>query len=174
MQEETFERILRSIVLPVGELLNDERTYRVTRDDFEQIDKQYREELESFHKFLVLTSDGKTIVGGVLFYDSSDIQEIIFEEFRGQHFMSNIHKNRILANELYADQRVTIVTDAIESFNDFKKKHHLASCIGLKISNLEEVYKYLSFWGDNDDNKEFTEIQKYDENSFIRKFSKLF
>ncbi len=171
MQEETFETILRSVVLPIGELLNDKKTYRVTRDDFEQINKKYRKELESFDKFLVLTSDGKTIVGGVLFYGSSDIQEIIFEEFRGQHFMSSIHKNGILANELYAEQRVTIVTSAIESFKDFKMKYYLASCIGLKISNLEEIYEYLKSWGSNDGNIEFIEIQKYDEKSFIRQFS---
>jgi len=171
MREETFENILRCIVLPMGELLNDKRTYRVTKDDFEQINKQYRKELESFDKFLVLTSDGKTIVGGVLFYGSCDIQEIIFKEFRGHRFMSSIHKNGILVNELYPDQRITIVKSAIESFNDFEMKHHLASCIGLRISNLEEIYEYLSFLGNNDKNIEFTEIQKYDENSFIRKFS---
>lgn len=171
MQEETFENILRSIVLPMGELLNDERTYRVTSDDFEQINKQYRKELEHFEKFLVLTSDGETIVGGVLFYGSYDIQEIIFKEFRGQHFMSSIHKNGILADELYEDQRATIVTNAIESFDDFKMKHYLASCIGLRISNLEEIYKHLSFWGSYDTNIEFAEIRKYDEKSFIRQFS---
>ena len=37
MKEETFEKLLKSIKLPLGELLKDGRTYRITSGDFDKI-----------------------------------------------------------------------------------------------------------------------------------------
>lgn len=164
MKEETFENILRSIKLPLGELLYDGNTYRVSYYDFPKLHHKYQKELSSLEKFLVLTNNKQTVVGGVLFYGNVDIQITIFPEYRGMHFMSRIHKNGVLKSECYANQKVTFITNAILSFDDFLMKHYLISCAGLKISNLQEIYEYLSFFN-------FHGVKKYDEEKFINEFS---
>lgn len=94
MREEVFEEILQSITLPIGELLQDGKTYRVTSNDFGKIESIHNEELGNFEKFLVVTHNQK-VAGGVLFYGSVDIQIIAFPEYRGKHIMSEIHKNGV-------------------------------------------------------------------------------
>ena len=53
MKEEVFEEILRCVQLPLGELLCDNSTYRLTANDFCKIKTKHRKELSSFEKFLV-------------------------------------------------------------------------------------------------------------------------
>jgi len=167
MKEEVFVEILRCVKPPIGTLLADGNTYRVEHDDFICINTIHHKELESFEKFLVLTNNN-SVVGGVLFYGNVDIQAKVFPEYKGMHFMSSIHKNGILTSECYEKQKVTIDTHHIESFDDFCMKHYLLSCAGLKISNLDKIYKYLCIFQRNDD---FNEMQKFDEKTFVEKFS---
>lgn len=164
MTESAFENLLRSIHLPFGELLPDGSTYRVTSKDFELLTDKQRKDLVTLDKFLILTDNGTNVVGGVLFYGAYDIQITIFPEYRNRHYMSGIHKNGILKSECYPNQRVMLVPDAIDSFDDFKKKYYLLSCIQLRVANIEEVYKHLSFW-------KFPGIEKYTKESFIAEFS---
>lgn len=164
MTESAFENLLRSIHLPFGELLPDGSTYRVTSNDFDLLTNKQRKELETLDKFLIVTEKGTKVVGGVLFYGNYDMQITIFPEYRNRHFMSRIHKNGVLKSECYPNQRVTLVPDAIESFDDFRKKHYLLSCLQLKVANIEEVFKYLSFW-------KHSGIEKYTKESFIAEFS---
>lgn len=146
MKEEVFEEILQCIELPLGELLQDGTTYRVTSKDFNKIFTQHIKELSEFDKFLVLTNGQQIVVGGILFYGSTDIQAIIFNKYRGKHFMSSIHKNGILKAECYPNQKVAISKHAIKSFDDFCMKYYLLSCAGLKVSNLAEIHKYFNMF----------------------------
>lgn len=168
MQNEVFEEILRCVKTPLGELLNDQSTYRVLSKDFSRIKTKHLEELYNFDKFLVVTDKGKTVVGGVLFYGSADIQEFIFPEYRGQHFMSVIHKNGVLKGECYPKQNVTIDKEALNSFDDFQMKHYLASCIDLRISNLREIYRYFEMFKLDD---EYQGFHAFSEEEFIKVFS---
>lgn len=168
MKQEVFEEILRCVEPPLGELLSDGTTYRVSTEDFAKIKTKHLDELGNFDKFLVVTANRESVVGGVLFYGSADIQEIIFPEYRGQHFMSAIHKNGVLREECYPRQKVTIERHAILSYDDFLMKHYLASCIGVSISNLDEIHKYFNMFKKCDKYSGFQELTVGD---FIRKFS---
>jgi hypothetical protein len=168
MKEETFEEILRCIHLPLGELLGDNTTYRVTHKDFKKIKTQHSKELDSFEKFLVLTSDGNTIVGGIMFYGYTDIHAITFQEYRDRHYMSEVFKNGILESECYDEQEVSLSTDAINNYDDFLKKHYLVSCVKLKIKNLPEIHEHFNIFAPCDEYKGFQEIS-LDE--FIKQFS---
>ncbi len=139
-------------------------TYRVTSKDFELLTDKQRKDLVTLDKFLIVTDKGTKVVGGVLFYGEYDIQITIFPEYRNRHYMSAIHQNGILKSECYPNQRVTLVPDAIESFDDFRKKHYLLSCLQLRATNIEEVFEHLSFW-------KFPGIEKYIKESFIAEFS---
>lgn len=164
MTEQAFEDLLRSIHLPFGELLPDGSTYRVTAKDFIHFTDKQRNDLVALDKFLIVTDKGTKIVGGVLFYGDYDIQITIFPEYSNRHFMSCIHKKVILKAEVSSNQRVTLLPNAIDSFDDFKKKHYLLSCIHLRAANIEEVFKHLSFW-------KSPEIEKYTKESFTAEFS---
>lgn len=167
MTEEAFEEVLRKVKLPLGELLYDDNTYRVTSDDFCKIRTRHKKEINSFDKFLVVTHNQK-VAGGVLFYGAVDIQLTIFPEYRKNHIMSEICKNGILKSECYPNQKATISTKTIKSFNDFLMKHYLLSNAGIEISNLSDIYKHFSYirYSDN-----YEEIKKYSEKSFLQKFS---
>lgn len=167
MREEVFEEILRKTKLPLGELLDDGSTYRVTSDDFHKIRTKHKKELNFFDKFLIVTHDQK-IAGGVLFYGAVDIQLITFPEYRKKHIMSEICKNGILKAECYPKQRATISTKTIKSFDDFLMKRYLLSNAGITISNLPEIYRHFSYFKYSDN---YEEIEKYSEESFSREFS---
>ena len=167
MTEEAFEEVLRKVKLPLGELLYDGSTYRVTSDDFCKIRTRHKKELKFFDKFLVVTYNQK-IAGGVLFYGDRDIQLIIFPEYPKNHIMSEICKNGILKAESYPNQKATISTKTIKSFNDFLMKHYLLSNAEIEISNLHDIYKHFSYFRYSDN---YEEIEKYSEESFLRKFS---
>ena len=139
MTEETFTYILENIKLPVGKLLSDKRTYRVTRRDFPKLDERSQKALGNFDKFLVLSDGKKHVVGGILFYGRIDLQAWVFPQYRGQGYMSAIHKNGILRAELEEKQRVTISEDGIDSPKDFEMKCHLLSLIGLKANNEDAI-----------------------------------
>lgn len=167
MKEEIFEEILRNIELPLGELLYDGSTYRIVFADFNKIRTKHKKELRNFEKFLVLTFNEK-IAGGVLFYGSIDIQMSIFPEYRNKHIMSKICKNGILKHECHFNQKATISTMTIKSFDDFLMKHYLLTCAGIKISNLSKLYKHFKLFKYCDN---YEEIDKYSEESFLERFS---
>lgn len=168
MREEVFAEILRDVSLPLGEVLNDGITYRVTTKDFSKINTRHLDELNNFEKFLVLTDDSKRVVGGVLFYGAIDIQEIIFPKYRGKHFMSAIHKNGVMKDECYPEQKVTIAIDTLKSFDDFLMKHYLISCAGLEITNLEEIHKYFNMFKEC---SKFRGFQTISKEEFVKRFS---
>ena len=167
MREEVFEEILRKVRLPIGELLLDGNTYCVKSDDFSKIKTRHRNELNSFDKFLVATYDQK-VAGGVLFYGDVDIQLIIFPEYRQKHIMSEICKNGILKSECYHNQKATISTQTIKSFDDFLMKHYLLTNAGIEISNLSKLFDHFKYFKYSDN---YGEIEKYSRESFIRTFS---
>ena len=82
--------------------------------------------------------------------------------------MSKICKNGILRYECYSNQKATISTSSIESFDDFLMKHYLLTCAGIKISNLTNVYRHFNFFKYSDN---YEEIDNYSEESFLEKFS---
>lgn len=166
MTDETFEKILRKIKLPLGELLIDKSTYRLVSKDFKEL-KGFIKALSSFEKMLVLTNE-QCVVGGVLFYDSDDIHIFVLPEYRGKHFMSKIHNNGILKAELHSKQKVSLNINDIESFDDFLMKHYLISKIGLKISNLEKIHNSFSQLESSND---YCGFSKFSEDEFIEKFS---
>lgn len=168
MHDYVFDEILRSIQLPLGVLLSDGCTYRITPDDFNQIQTKHLSELAYFEKFLVLTNGHGIVVGGVLFYGNADLQVTIFEEYRGMHFMSAIHKNGVLLSECYSNQCITIEEDRILSFDDFLKKHYMASLIGLKITNLAKIHRYMNMFMPCDKLRGFQQLSREE---FISKFS---
>ena len=167
MKEEVFEEILRCVHLPLGELLCDNSTYRISADDFCNIKTKHIDELNNFDKFLVLSKE-QEVVGGVLFYGATDIQATIFPEYRGMHFMSEIHKNGILKSECYPNQKVNVSKYTLNSFGDFLMKHYLLSCADLKISNLAEIHKYFNMFKPCE---KLYEFQKYSLEEFLEKFS---
>ena len=167
MTEEVFEEILQSVRLPLGELLNDGSTYRITSDDFRKIRTRHKKELDFFDKFLIVTCN-KEVAGGVLFYGNVDIQLIVFSEYRQKHIMSEICKNGILKAECYPNQKATISTKTIKSFDDFLMKHYLLSNAGIEISNLPEIYRHFNYFKYSDN---YEEIGKYNIESFLNEFS---
>lgn len=168
MQAHVFDELLRHVKIPLGALLCDGKTYRISSDGFKQLHPKYLSELVDVDKFLVLTNGHGIVVGGVLFYGSSDIQVTIFEEYRGMHYMGAIHKNGILKSECHPNQCITIAKYEIKSFDDFLMKHYLASLIGLKITNLAEIHRYMNMFKPCDKYRGFQELSKED---FIRKYS---
>lgn len=144
MRNEDFLDFLRYIRLPRGTLLRDGTTYRLGRQDFPP--RKFREELDSFEKILVLSDGNYNVVGGVLFYGSVDIQVTILPRYRGQGYMSAIHKNGILAEECYPGQKVSIEPSELRSMEDFLKRDHMLRMIGLSAKNLPEVYKWLKMF----------------------------
>lgn len=167
MKEEVFEEILHCVQLPLGELLFDNSTYRITADDFCNIKTKHIDELNNFDKFLVLSNE-QEVVGGVLFYGSVDIQATIFPQYRGKHFMSKIHKNGILKSECYPNQKVSVSKDTIDSFDDFQMKHYLLSCVDLKISNLAEIHRYFNMFKSCE---KFRGFQECSIEGFLKKYS---
>ena len=168
MKEEVFEEILRCFKLPLGELLGDGSTYRITSKEFNRIATNQIKELRDFDKFLGLTNGQQIVVGGILFYGSTDIQVAIFPEYRGKHFMSDVHKNGILKSECYPNQKVTISKNTIESFDDFCMKHYLLSCANLSVSNLTEIHKHFNMF------KECNKFKGFQQDSldeFLERFS---
>lgn len=168
MQAHVFDELLQHVNLSLGVLLCDGKTYRISSDDFKQLHPKYLSELVDIDKFLVLTNGHGIVVGGALFYGSSDIQITIFEEYRGMHYMSAIHKNGILESECHPNQCITIAKYEIKSFDDFLMKHYLASLIGLKITNLAEIHRHMNMFKPCDKYRGFQELSKED---FIRKYS---
>lgn len=168
MQAHVFDELLRHVKLPLGTLLCDGKTYRISSDDFKQVYPKHLSELVNIDKFLVLTNGHDIVVGGVLFYGSSDIQTTIFEEYRGMHYMSAIHKNGILKSECYPNQCITIAKYEIKSFDDFLMKHYLALLIGAEITNLAEIHRYMNMFKPCDKYRGFQELSEED---FIRKYS---
>lgn len=168
MQDFVFDEILRCVRLPLGVLLNDGRTYRISSENFNQINTEYLGELVGIDKFLVLTNGHGVVVGGVLFYGNADLQVTIFEEYRGMHYMSAIHKNGILESECYPNQHISIAKYEIKSFDDFLMKHYLASLIGVKITNLADIHSYMTCFKLSDKNRGFHLLSKED---FISKYS---
>ena len=166
MTYDSFDRILRSIKMPSGKLLADGTTYRITKRYFKNVivPDKLKEELNFFDKFLVLTSDGETVVGGVLFYGSVDIQIEIFPEYRGMHYMSKIFKNGVLKSECYPKQRVTLEVSELYSINDYKMKEYLLKCARLCVGNKNDIYNHFScmLWVD--------ETSLHDKKSDIKKF----
>lgn len=158
MRNEDFLAILQYIKLPCGTLLRDGVTYRLGKQNF-PIDR-FSDELDSFDKILVLSDGNNHVVGGVLFYDCYDIQATILPKYRGLGYMSAIHKNGVLTDELYPGQKVSIATDELNCMDDFLMRDHLLQMIGLNAKNLSEVYRWLNMIGKvNCSEKEF--ISRY-------------
>ena len=164
MREVEFEEVLRSVKLPMGTLLKDGTTYRITPDFYSGL-PHAKDLSQHFKKFLVLSDGCFNVVGGVLpYWEFNDIQVTVFEEYRDQGYMSAIHKNGILRSELPRGQHVSLVTKEIRSMDDFLKRHYLLKNAGIPISNLPEVYQNLHFWcRDGSFN--------YDEETFINTFT---
>lgn len=108
-----------------------------------------------FEKFLVLTDGMGTVVGGVLFYGSVDIQATVLEEYRGRGFMSAIHHNGIMSTECYEEQKVSIVMKdryetELEELNQLTKKRdelrnkELLQAIEQSKHSFEEIMDFLS------------------------------
>ena len=159
MRNEDFLDFLRYIKLPRGTLLRDGTTYRFTKEDYPP--RKFREELASFEMILVLSDGSNHVVGGVLFYGSTDIQVTTLPKYRGQGFMSAIHKNGILATECYPDQKVSIVTSELHSLDDFMMRQRMLEMAGLRAKNLPEVYSWLRMFG----------FVNCSEEDFIHRFS---
>lgn len=160
MTNERFMEILRYIRLPRGTLLNDGTTYRLEKDDFPP--RKFKKELEGFEKILVLSDGNGRVVGGVLFYDNVDIHVTTLPKYWSHGYMSAIHKNGILAEECYPNQKVSIVCKELESIEDFLLRNHMLKMAGLRAKNLLEVYERLNF---------INQVDGYDEESFLREFS---
>lgn len=137
MTMEAFDCILRHITLPIGKLLEDGRTYRLSlsEGDIEIQDEEAWKMLGYFDKLLVLSDGEGHVVGGVLFYGRFDLQVLMLDEYKGCGYMSAIHGNGILRAELDPEQEVSICMDGIASVDDFNMKVHLLSLIGLKAKN---------------------------------------
>lgn len=158
MTEEAFEYVMKNVKLPVGKLLADKKTYRLCWKDFEKLDDLSQYYLRNFEKLLILSDGHGVPVGGVLFYGSSDIQAEILPPYRGQGYMSAIHKNGVLKKELYPHQRVSIYSGALESLADLKAKCRLLQMIGLQPSNANELVKLgTDYYWRFDDGREYTE-----------------
>lgn len=82
--------------------------------------------------------------------------------------MSAVHKNGILKDESYPNQRVTISISTIESFDDFLMKHHLVSCVGFKITNLAEIHKYFNMFKEC---SKFRGFQARTTEEFVKEYS---
>lgn len=143
MRNEDFLDFLRYIKLPCGTLLYDGTTYRLGKQDFPP--RKFRQELDSFEKILVLSDGDYHVVGGVLFYGRVDIQVTTLPRYRGQGYMSAIHKNGILESECYPGQQVSIEPSEIRRMEDFLKRDYMLRMIGLRPKNLPEVYRWLRF-----------------------------
>ncbi len=143
MTDDDFVYVLKHIQLPLGELLPDGRTYRVTVPDFAHLDNPSREVLMNFEKMLVLSDGEGKVVGGVLFYGRFDLQAQMLPPYRRKGYMSTIHHNGILQAELYPGQEVSISESGIASAADFYKKCHLLSLIGLKARNEDSLRRYV-------------------------------
>lgn len=142
MSADELEFILRSIRLPMGTLLADDRTFRLGEKDFEELNERSQHILRGFEKLLVLSDGNGNVVGGVLFYNRYDVQVTTFPEYRECGYMSAIHKNGVLRSELYPNQEIKIYTGAIESLDDLRMKCHLLNLIGIKPSNTEELVRF--------------------------------
>ena len=151
MTKETFENILRSVKLPCGTLLKDGKTYRIEKPDFPDYTENGEDPLMMFDFFLAL-SDGKDhVVGGVLFYGSTDIQIQMLPEHQGKGYMSALHKSGILQEECSPNQKVSVIAGEIHDFQDFMKRLYLLDLLGLSPDNKPQLFEHaitLLSWGE--------------------------
>lgn len=138
MTGDVFDKVLKDIELPIGQLLEDGKTYLIEGDVLRNI-PGHQKDLKEFDRCLVLSDGDGRVVGGVLFYGRYDLQAQMLPEYKGQGYMSAIHRNGILKKCLYPNQRVTICMEAIDSAEDALMKRHLLSLIGLTEANQDSI-----------------------------------
>ena len=146
MTPENFQYVLTHLSLPLGKLLADGTTYRLTDTDFHALDERSQKALSLFEKMLVLSDGHDHVVGGILFYGTVDLQAWTLPEYRGMGYMSAIHKNGVLHSELYKGQRVSLELDEIHSLRDLEMRLHLLDLIGLKAENADSIQELMARW----------------------------
>lgn len=142
MTEDVFDKVLRDIELPIGQLLEDGKTYLIEGDVLRNI-PGHQKDLKAFDRCLVLSDGDGRVVGGVLFYGSYDLQAQMLPEYKGRGYMSAIHRNGILEKCLYPNQRVTICMEMSDSAEDALMKRHLLSLIGLTEANQDSINNWI-------------------------------
>ena len=123
-------------------LLEDNKTYLIDEDTWNDKLSSIIDNLYEGHKALILTDGCGNVVGGVLFYGMYDMQAQVFPEYKGKGYMSEIHKNGILNDNLYNNQKCSIELAVVESQEDLDMKLHLLSYIDAKISNLQTLTRW--------------------------------
>ena len=148
MRVETFDEYLNLIgknncafLKNHCKLLRDNKTYLIDEILWDDILADILHDTYPYngHKCLVLTDGNDHVVGGVLFYGGYDIQIQVLDEYKGQGYMSAIHKNGILNDCLYKNQICTIEFSAIKSQEDLDMKLHLLSYLDVVIHNLDSL-----------------------------------
>lgn len=98
------------------------------------------------HEIIVLTSNEKERVGGILRYGTIDIHFTIFPKFRGKHYLSNFLKTGIMQQIWEENNCISLVPNAIENLDDYNKKLHLVKLTGYNLTNGEELQRYLNYF----------------------------
>lgn len=127
MQAHVFDELLRHVKLPLGTLLCDGKTYRISSDDFKQVYPKHLSELVNIDKFLVLTNGHDIVVGGVLFYGSSDIQTTIFGLMVEDNSITISEARKVIKGESKSASKMS---------SDSKKKKYRRTDFGQKLADI--------------------------------------
>lgn len=130
MTNEELEKRIKKCKIKKGKELVKDFAYLCMSDEFE---------------IIVLTTNRKRKVGGIVRWGDFDIHFTIFPKYRGQHFLSNFLKTGVMQEIWNENKTITLYDRAIESMDDYYKKMHLVELTGYTLTNTEEIEKRLKF-----------------------------
>ncbi len=139
MTNEDVLNLVRRCRLKSGKVLIPNTAYLfkrrfLTRSGF----KFYNNEEE----IIVLVENGKK-VGGIYRMGTYDVHCVLQEKYRGQHIMSKFFKTGII-QELWPENKSVKLCN-VYTREEYEKKKHLATLLGMTIKNADEIEKFLSY-----------------------------
>ena len=182
MTNEGFRVVLSNIKLPCGKLLDDGTTYFLEWDDVpivysptNMVRGNKPVNLLEGCPLLVLSDGNNNVVGGVVIWGHDDIQIYVLDEYQGRGYASAIHKNGVLKNHLYPDQRISIAIDALSGLEDLNKKLHMLEYLDICPSNVIDLLDYAKTCNEN---YKFAKVYKKlgddcSSNEFYSEFSRI-
>ena len=130
MKNQELERKIKKYDINKGEELLKDLAYLCLIDGYE---------------IIVLTSEKKEKVGGILRCDTADIHFTIFPKYRGKHYLSNFLRTGIMQQIWKENSQISLVLNEIDNIDDYNMKWHLVELTGYVLSNKEELKKYLNY-----------------------------
>ena len=130
MKNQELERKIRKYNINKGEGILEDLAYLCFIDGYE---------------IIILTSEKKEKVGGILRCGISDIHFTIFPKHRGKHYLSNFLRTGIMQQIWKENNQISLIPNAINNIDDYNTKMHLVELTGYTLTNEEQVKRYVNY-----------------------------